>query len=178
MVAGMTFAMRMTTALTLSLSLAACVASPVERAGDFEACRAVLDAQNQAWNAGDLEAFVAGYGGEPVFASADGVRVGMGELLARYQQRYPDRAAMGSLTFGELQFDDLGDDHVLVQGTWQLEREVGPIGGRYVLVMREIDGDWKVVLDYTTSDPAIGKPASEVPTADASPAPANIGDAS
>jgi|GEM_PF-327938 len=114
--------------------------------------QALLEQQRQAWNAGDLQAFVAGYwrSDQVVFASRDSVRLGATDLLARYRERYPDRAAMGTLAFDAPRLSSLGDGHVLAEGDWQLTRAGAPRAGRYLLVLRRIEGAWRIVLDYTT----------------------------
>jgi uncharacterized protein (TIGR02246 family) len=145
----------------LALVLGACAAgssgttSDEDRSVDPDvdrAVRALLEAQRLAWNDGDLEAFVEGYWTSPdvVFASKDGVRLGTEDLLTRYRERYPDRAAMGEVLFDPPRLSDLGDDHVLAEGVWALRRDDGPRSGRYVLVLRRIDDAWRIVLDYTT----------------------------
>src|SRR5260370_18202716 len=66
--------------------------------------RALLSEQAEAWNRGDIEGFMKGYWKSPdtVFAGSGGVQRGWDAVLARYKKSYPDRAAMGHLTFSEL----------------------------------------------------------------------------
>lgn len=131
------------------ITCAAACASP----DHHRACREVLEQQVVAWNRGDLDAFAAGYqrGPHTVFASAQGVQVGFEAMLARYRASYPDRAAMGRLAFSELEFADLAPDAVAARGRWQLTRARDAPWGWFVLVLRRDDGEWRIVLDYTTS---------------------------
>lgn len=139
--------------ITFTLLLSACAAMP--DAHDVAACRQVLEVQTAAWNRGDIDGFVDGYLRSPelVFAGADSLEVGFEAMVERYRRRYPDAAAMGHLTFGALEFRALGADTMLVSGAWGLEREAGPLGGQYALVMRKVGVGWRIVLDYTTSVP-------------------------
>ena len=64
----------------------------------------VLADQAKAWNSGDIDRFMDGYARTPDlrFATGGTVTRGWQQTLDRYKQRYPDRAAMGVLTFSEL----------------------------------------------------------------------------
>src|SRR5229473_4617974 len=77
---------------------------------DREAIAAVLNAQESAWNRGDVEAFLVGYWHSPelTFSGSSGVARGWDGVLARYKKNYPDKAAMGQLDFSELEFRFLG----------------------------------------------------------------------
>ena len=131
------------------------------RAGDAAAeessIRAVLAAQAGAWNAGDLDGFMDGYtrGPELRFASGGEVTRGWQETLDRYRRRYPDRAAMGTLTFSDLEISVLSADAAAAFGRWRL-RLATPSGaepaGLFTLTLRrENDGRWRVVADHTST---------------------------
>jgi uncharacterized protein (TIGR02246 family) len=117
------------------------------------AIRAQLAAQADAWNRGDIEAFMAGYapGDDVLFASGGDVTRGWREMLMNYQERYPDRAAMGVLLFSDLDVDVLAPDAAVVFGRWRLLRDVDPPHGVFTLVMRKIDGAWRIVQDHTST---------------------------
>lgn len=124
----------------------------VASSADLNACLAVLNEQAEAWNAGDLDAFMMGYApiAELVFAGPGDVRVGYESLAQRYRERYSDRAAMGRLIFADTELEPQGADHVRASGTWLLERSEDRPWGRYVLVMRRFTEGWRIVLDYTS----------------------------
>lgn len=143
-----------TPALILALvCLAGCAHAPPKASVDprFAACERVLRDQVAAWNRGDLDGFARGYHQGPmtVFTSTSGTTVGHQKMVARYRKGYPDRQAMGRLSFTDLAYESLKTDEVLVRGTWRLASTRGKPWGRFVLVMRRIDGSWRVVLDYT-----------------------------
>src|SRR5690606_34231 len=78
------------------------VVEPVPGAEAIEAeVRAVLEFQQEAWNAGDIRGFMVGYARHDslVFISGDVVRRGWQENLYAYMRSYPNRAAMGTLAF-------------------------------------------------------------------------------
>jgi len=68
---------------------------------------------------------------------------------------------MGTLDFGHLEFQMLGESAALVLERWKLERKAGPIGGNFSLVLRKFDGRWLIIHDHTSvlEEPSV-KPAS------------------
>lgn len=58
-----------------------------------------LKKQAEAWNRGDLEAFVSIYAEDATFLSPSGLTQGRDEVLKRYQAKYPDAVARGTLSF-------------------------------------------------------------------------------
>lgn len=127
------------------------------RQADRAAIQAVLDAQQQAWNRGDVEAFLTGYWHSPdlTFSGSSGVSRGWDGVLARYRKNYPDRAAMGHLDFSNLEFRFLGPDAALVLGHWHLQRDPvkggGDIGGVFSLVWQRFPDGWKIIHDHTSA---------------------------
>lgn len=124
-----------------------------ERAADTSAIQAVLNAQQAAWNRGDVDAFLTGYWHSPelTFSGSSGVSRGWDGVLARYKKSYPDKAAMGHLDFSELEFHFLGPDAALVLGRWHLKRNKGDIGGVFSLVWERFPEGWKIIHDHTSA---------------------------
>ena len=124
-----------------------------ERNADRDAIRVVLNAQQAAWNRGEVDAFLVGYWQSPelTFLSSSGVSRGWDGVLARYRKNYPDRAAMGELDFSELEFRFLGKDAALVLGKWHLKREKGDVGGVFTLVWQRFPEGWKIIHDHTST---------------------------
>jgi len=119
---------------------------------DQAAIRGVLEAQQAAWNRGNLERFVAGYWQSPelTFSGSDGVERGYDGVLSRYKKSYPDRAAMGLLDFSDLEFRFLGKDAALVLGRWHLRREKDELGGVFSLIWQRFPEGWKIIHDHTS----------------------------
>src|SRR5687768_4790966 len=90
-----------------------CAAPRTFSAADGAAVRAVLTAQQEAWNRGDLDGFMAGYlrSDQLVFTSGGNIRRGWDETAAKYKARYgSDPSTMGRLTFEILEVQALGAD--------------------------------------------------------------------
>lgn len=113
----------------------------------------LLQDQAAAWNRGDIDAFMAGY--EPSatlrFASGGNITRGWQPTLDRYKTRYPDRAAMGTLTFSELEITPLAKEAAVVFGRWTLERANDKPSGLFTLTFRKGDSGWRIIHDHTSS---------------------------
>lgn len=124
-----------------------------QRDADSMSITRVLNAQQAAWNLGDVNAFLEGYWHSPelTFSGSSGVSRGWDGVLARYKKNYPDRATMGQLDFSELEFHWLGPDAALVLGRWHLKRDKGDIGGVFSLVWQRFPDGWKIIHDHTSA---------------------------
>ena len=135
-----------------ALQLAFASTSKTEIAGEI---RAVLTAQEQAWNRGDLDAFMNGYArsDSTVFVSGDEITRGWQTVRDRYKRKYGDRAKMGRLSFSDLQIRPLAADAAVVLGRWELQRAgmAGNPHGRFTLVMRRLPEGWRIVHDHTSA---------------------------
>jgi ketosteroid isomerase-like protein len=135
------------------------LAAGAEDSHEQAAIRALLEAQAKAWNAGDMEGFMAGYwkSNETEFVGAGGILRGWQAVLDRYRRTYPDRKAMGRLTFSDLEINVVSRDAAYIVGRWQLEREKDNPGGVFTLVVRKFPEGWRIVHDHTS---AFASPAS------------------
>ena len=117
------------------------------------AVRAVLTAQSQAWNRGDLEGYMDGYARSPdtVFVSGDSVARGWQTVLDRYRKKYDSRDKMGTLTFSDLEITTLGNDAALALGRWHLQRATDEPHGRFSLILRRTKHGWKIVHDHSSA---------------------------
>jgi ketosteroid isomerase-like protein len=114
----------------------------------------ILIKQEAAWNHGDLEAYVQAYKDSPdtIFV-ANTVNRGFAGLLNEYRRDYPTKAAMGVLSFSDLEVHPLGEDFATCIGKYRLERskkDGGSSEGYFSLVLEKTDQGWKIVLDHTT----------------------------
>jgi ketosteroid isomerase-like protein len=127
--------------------------TPEEAAAISADIRSLLEEQSQAWNEGDLVRFVADYLDSPRmrFVSGGSVRHGAGDVLDRYRRTYPDRAAMGNLTFTDLDVRVLSHEYVFVFGRYNLEREADAPTGLFTLLFERTGDGWKISHDHTSS---------------------------
>ena len=115
--------------------------------------RAVLDAQRDAWNRGDIEGYMNGYNRSPetVFVSGDDVTRDWQTVLDRYKKKYDSREKMGTLSFSDLEITPVGNDVAIVLGRWRLRRSQDEPHGRFTLILRRTGQGWKIVHDHTSS---------------------------
>ena len=115
--------------------------------------RAVLNAQQNAWNHGDIEAFMNAYSrsDETVFVSGDDVERGWQNVLERYKNKYSDRAKMGTLTFSNLEITPLSNDSAVALGSWKLKRANDEPHGRFTLIFRHLPEGWRIIHDHTSA---------------------------
>src|SRR5262249_29771558 len=105
----------------VSLLLASASTAQPDADASRKAGRQVLDAQEAAWNKGDLKGFMAGYWQSPelVFFSGKDVTKGWQATFDRFAKRYQaEGREMGKLTFREIEVDLLGPDSAFVRGKW------------------------------------------------------------
>ena len=143
--------------LATVLCVSACASVRHFGSADHAAVTSLLERQAAAWNQGDLDAFMVGYARTPelIFTSGSKVRRGWEETRAKYQARYGnDPATMGHLVFDILEVQPLGADGAVVLGRWTLTETPEAGSGVFSVVLERRDGEWKVVHDHTSSDPA------------------------
>jgi len=128
-------------------------ASPSPSATPQDQIRAVLESQQDAWNRGDLDAFMQGYwkSDRTEFVGASGIARGWQAVLDRYRKVYPDRAAMAKLTFSNLEITMLGPRAALVLGEWRLVRASDQPHGVFTLIFRKFPEGWRIIHDHTSA---------------------------
>ncbi|MEZ5999408.1 DUF4440 domain-containing protein [Hyphomonas sp.] len=120
---------------------------------EIAAITAMLDAQDAAWNRGDIDGFMDGYWKSPElrFASGGNVTRGWDETNARYHNTYGGPETMGTLVTDDYEILLLGTDAAVAHGRWKLEGREGTPWGLYTLILRKMGGEWKIISDTTTS---------------------------
>lgn len=116
------------------------------------AIRNLLAQQTKAWNEGNLESFMQTYWKHDslLFVGKSGVTRGWQQTLDNYKKGYPNREAMGQLSFDVLEVRPLSADYYFVVGKWMLQRSAGNLSGHYTLLLRKIGDEWKIVADHSS----------------------------
>jgi ketosteroid isomerase-like protein len=120
-----------------------------------EDVRQLIDRQQGAWNARDVERFMRiGYweSKELTFFSGGDVVRGFDAMLERYMRSYVRGGAeTGTLTFSEVEVLPLGGGHALARGRWFVDFEKKEDqGGLFTLVLQDRPEGWRVVHDHTS----------------------------
>jgi len=151
------------TRLTLSiicniLTAALICAEPEQPPNSVAEIQSILTAQQDAWNRGDIDAFMNGYAqsASTVFVSEDEVRRGWETVRDRYRVRDSDRAEMGTLNFSEIEVTMLSPEAAVVLGRWRLKRANDEPHGRFTLIFKRLPEGWRIVHDHTSAAPPPG----------------------
>lgn len=148
-------------AVFLSLApVSSAIAQKAASSSQSAAIVGMLNRQADDWNRGDLDAFAKGYKNSPdILFIGRTIRRGYDQMLASYRTSYPNREAMGKLTFSNLEVQPLDEQFATVTGRFYLERTAagrGDASGHFLLVLEKTGEGWKIVRDDTTQD---AKPA-------------------
>ena len=120
------------------------LAAPVSSS---DAVKALITTQGEAWNRGDLPAFTSVYADDAIFVSPNGVTKGRQAVLERYQKRYPDKKAMGTLSFEFVEAREQ-KDAVSIVAKWTLAYPDKPAAtGHTLLVLHKKGEKWLIVQD-------------------------------
>lgn len=123
-----------------------------EKAKITAAVRAVMDAQAEGWNRGDIEAYMAGYWRSErlVFVSGDTVTYGWQPTFDRYKKNYDSREKMGMLSFSDLEINVISKNAATVLGSWKLMRKSDEPKGKFTLIFRKFKEGWRIIHDHTS----------------------------
>lgn len=119
---------------------------------DEAAIRGIMANQVDAWNKGNIDAFMKGYWNDDslIFIGKSGPSYGYRQALTNYKKNYSGPDQMGKLFFDLLKVKRLSADYYFVIGKWFLKRKAGDIGGIYTLLFRKINGQWRIIVDHTS----------------------------
>ena len=128
------------------------LAQKVVNPQDKKAVLDLMEAQENAWNEGDLDRFMLGYwqNEDLVFVGRTGPTYGYANTLAKYRKGYPDKEAMGTLSFDLLHLQQWDASTLQLIGKFTLIRTKDQPTGYFTLLFRKIEEQWKIVSDHTS----------------------------
>lgn len=108
--------------------------------------------QEESWNNGDLESYMAYYWNSDSlkFIGRSGITYGWKTTLAQYEKSYPDKSKMGTLTFSDLKLERISRKLIMVNGVWKITRDKDNIQGYYTLLWKRIKNKWVIIIDHTS----------------------------
>ena len=111
----------------------------------------LLNQQEQAWSNHDLEGFMQGYwqSDSLKYYGSNGLSLGWEKTLSGYHKRYPTKAETGSLKFTIDDITKIEANSYHVMGQYHLTRSAGDANGVFLIILRRIDGVWKIVADMS-----------------------------
>ena len=119
------------------------------------AINTLLKDQEEAWNRGDINAFMEGYwkSDQLVFVGGSGPVYGWKQTKDNYHKRYPSKEAMGQLRFEIIEMVQLDKRVIRVIGKYNLSRSMGDLSGYFTLIFRRFNDRWLIVSDHTSASP-------------------------
>lgn len=134
---------------------AAADAAGIPPRADEEIIRGVIAANAAAWNEGNLDAYMNGYANAADTMLVDNavVTAGWAPLKKTFERDIAAAGAMGRLTFGGLDVRMTSEDVATVVGKYSIARANGGRGGVVTLVMKRIDGVWRIVQETRVANP-------------------------
>lgn len=111
-----------------------------------------MNEQKEAWNRGDLLAYMNGYWNSDslVFTGKNGPQYGWNTTYDNYKKSFTDKSKMGNLEFTYLTVKQQANDVVSIIGKWELTIAEQKRGGYFTCILKIIDGKWKVIIDHTS----------------------------
>jgi uncharacterized protein (TIGR02246 family) len=142
----------------------ACTVSPQARAQSpdplFTASRQQLDvvkivlAQQDAWNKGDLDAYLSHYKDSPdTQAVLSSLVRGFDNIRSAYRQNFPSKDSMGSIEDSEVEVKPLGDNYALATGKYRLTRSKksgGAAEGTFMELFEKTPTGWQIIFSEST----------------------------
>lgn len=109
----------------------------------------VFAIQEKAWNNFDIELFMETYwkSDDLIFYGGSGVTKGWQNTLERYNKSYPTKEHFGQLRLTSNEISKINAGVYSVFGEYHLTRTVGDTQGIFMLVLKNIDGAWKIIAD-------------------------------
>ena len=114
----------------------------------------VVVAQENAWNRGDLDGYLAHFKESPEteVMLAGPVR-GMANVRSAFHLNFPNKDAMGTLEDSEVKVRELGEGFALATGKYRILRTRkggGNIEGTFIEVYEKTPGGWRVIFHEAT----------------------------
>lgn len=124
---------------------------PIEIDGNNPIMQVLINQEN-AWNKGDLDGFMAFYWKSEnlQFVSKSGVKKGWQSVYDSYQKNYAAKNEMGKLQFNVLNIEQINVKNAMVTGSWKVENKSGIHQGFFTLWFKKINGNWVIVSDHTS----------------------------
>jgi len=135
--------------LSLGLLFFSACSSQSSEEEDKKIILSLMMQQQEAWNNYDLESFMETYWNSDSlkFYGASGLTYGYEQTLANYHKRYPSKEHTGTLNFTIKDMTKIEEAAYFVMGEYHLVRSVGNADGVFMIIIKKINGQWKIIAD-------------------------------
>jgi uncharacterized protein (TIGR02246 family) len=113
---------------------------------------AAMAASAAAWNAGDLDHFMAVYAEDAVFTSGKDLTRGKAAIAQRYAKSFAEGANVrGRLSFQPVAWRPLSSVHMLLVARWTLTPAAAePQSGLTTLLFERRKAGWRIIADHSS----------------------------
>lgn len=113
----------------------------------------VMKFQENAWNSGDIDAFMQGYlkSEELVFSGKSGPVYGWSATKKRYYISYPNTQVMGKLNFTVKKIRSVSSNTAFLIGEYYLKRTTKDGYGHFTLLWKKVNDKWLIISDHTSA---------------------------
>lgn len=110
-----------------------------------------LEDQRICWNNGDLAGYMEGYwkSDSTRFIGKSGIQYGWKATFEAYKKGYPDKEAMGILTFRVISLEPMNETTVFMIGKWDLDLKE-KVSGYFSLIWKKVDAKWVIATDHSS----------------------------
>lgn len=119
----------------------------------LDVAKVVLE-QQDAWNKGDLDAYLSHYKDAPDTQAVLATLVrGVDNIRAAYKANFPNKDSMGGIEDSEVEVRGLGDNFALATGKYHLSRSRkagGDVDGTFTEVFEKTSAGWKIIFSEST----------------------------
>ena len=112
--------------------------------------RTVIERQQKAWNAHDIEGFMTDYwkSEEMTYQSGNNRLEGWDALLERYKTNYAGEK-MGELVFSDIEIKALTKNHAFALGRWSVQQGETSKEGLFTIILKRFPDGWKIIHDQS-----------------------------
>lgn len=135
----------------LMMAVISCGGPAETPAGPETEISEMIGRQVASWNAGDLDGYMLYYWNSPELTFNSGKKLisGWNELHSMYTEKYFG-GERGVLTFTEPEVMVLSPESAYVTGRWNVQLPDTLRAGMFTLIVRKIDGQWRIVHDHSS----------------------------
>jgi ketosteroid isomerase-like protein len=135
----------------LAFLLLLCSSFCFAQSKDEQAIRSIIKGQEDAWNAGNMDAYLQYYWKDDSFlriTNKRGLKWGWQAAADDYKKLYPDAAAMGKTTLDIISMKRLSSTYYFVVEKSSLVRGNESFSGYSSLLFKKIKRHWYPIVDH------------------------------
>ena len=136
--------------LAATIAIVAAAPASAQAPAAQQAITAEMAKSAAGWNGGNLDAFVAVYAADAIYAAGNEIARGRNAIAARYAKSFANGTnTRGRLTFQPVAWRTLSPVHMLFVARWTLTGAKTETGLTTLLFERRKEG-WRIISDHSS----------------------------